>query len=245
MAKRTKKTEKFNGLDTSFKLKDIRALTTVQQDVFDSWDEGYNLMLHGVAGTGKTFLALFLAFKEILDPNNVFNKVYVVRSSVPSRDLGFLPGNVNEKMSAFEAPYRSNINELWGRGDAYDILKTKGTLEFISTSFLRGITLNNCIVIVDEIQNMKFEELDTTITRVGKNVKIIYAGDYRQTDLKATERSGLQTFLNIIDEMDETNEFDFIEFGAEDIVRSGLVKSYILKKLELEDLQSKKKTDKL
>jgi phosphate starvation-inducible protein PhoH len=238
MAKRTnKKTEKFHGVDTSFKLKEIKALTETQEDVFESWSDDYNLMLHGVAGTGKTFLALYLAFKTILE-NEIYNKVYIVRSSVPSRDLGFLPGTAKEKMAEYEAPYKSNINDLWGRGDAYDILKTKGTLEFISTSFLRGITLNNCIIIVDEIQNMKFEELDTVITRVGKNVKIICSGDYRQTDLKSNERSGLQKFLNIIDEMEE---FSFIEFEAKDIVRSGLVKSYILKKLELEDLQSSKK----
>jgi phosphate starvation-inducible protein PhoH len=237
MAKRTtKKSEKFHGLDTSFKLKEIKALTSIQQDVFDAWDEGYNLMLHGVAGTGKTFLGLYLAFKELMT-SPIHHKVYVVRSSVASRDLGFLPGNAVEKMSAFESPYKSTVNELWGRGDAYDICKTKGSFEFVSTSFLRGITLNNCIVVVDEIQNMSFGELDTIITRIGKNVKLIFCGDYRQTDLKASERSGLLTFLKIIEEM---KEFDFIEFGAEDIVRSSLVKSYILKKLELEDLQTSK-----
>lgn len=236
MAKRSKKPEKFHGLDTSFRLKEIKPLTDTQKDVFDAWEEGYNLMLHGVAGTGKTFLALYLAFKEMLS-SELHHKVYVVRSSVSSRDIGFLPGNPMEKMQQYELPYKAITNDLWSRGDAYDICKSKGSFEFVSTSFLRGITFNNCIIVVDEIQNMSFQELDTVITRIGKNVKLIFAGDYRQTDLKLNEQSGLKKFLKIIEGMDE---FDFIEFAPEDIVRSTMVKSYILKKLELEDLQSLK-----
>jgi phosphate starvation-inducible protein PhoH len=186
-----------------------------------------------MAGTGKSFLSLYLSLQAILAKKSPYLKIVVVRSAVPTRDIGFLPGSLKEKIEAYEEPYKIIVSEIFGRGDAYGILKNKGQVEFVTTSYLRGITLDDCIVIVDEFQNCTFQELDTIITRIGENGKIIFSGDYRQSDLdKSRERAGMIKFLDILEKM---YEFEFVEFDAEDIVRSGLVKSYIIAKSELED----------
>jgi phosphate starvation-inducible protein PhoH len=159
------------------------------------------------------------------------NKVIILRSVVPTRDMGFLPGSAKDKAKVYEAPYYSICNELFGRGDAYEILKTKGIVDFQTTSFIRGTTFSDCIVVVDEMQNMTYQELDSVITRIGDNCKIIFSGDFKQTDLlKDAERNGLLNFMKILKHM---NLFDCIEFTKEDIVRSKLVKSYIIAKEEL------------
>ena len=215
-----------------FKLDSIKPITIAQEDTFDSWDNDYHLMLHGIAGTGKTFIGLYLALKSVLEDKS-FNKIFVVRSVVPTRDMGFLPGNQKEKMKVYEAPYQDIARKLFSRGDAYEILKTKNIVEFMSTSFVRGITLDDCVIIVDEVQNMNAMELHSVMTRVGENCKIIFCGDVRQDDLtseRKKELSGLREFLRIIDSMEE---FDFIEFTTEDIVRSDLVKSYIIARSKL------------
>jgi len=217
----------FQGL----RLQNINPKTQAQQDVFDAFNEGYNLFLHGVAGTGKTFISLYLALKTILCSKE-YKKIVIIRSAVPSRDIGFLPGTAKEKMIMYEIPYQVICNDLFQRGDAYNILKTKGNIEFISTSFLRGITLNNCIVIADESQNYAFTECDTLISRVGNNCKIIFCGDIDQTDLlkNKNDLTGLPKFMKIIENI---NIFDFIEFDTKDIVRSALVKDYIIEKKKL------------
>lgn len=213
-----------------FSLRDIKPLTVNQQETFESWYEGQNLLLHGVAGTGKTFVSLYLALEEILR-NTYYNKVIVVRSVVPSRDMGFLPGNAKEKARIYEEPYKEICDDLFGRGDGYDVLKMKHMVEFTTTSFLRGMTFKDAIVIVDECQNMIMQELDTVITRMGDNSRIIFCGDFRQTDLqKEKEKSGLHTFMSILGSL---SCFDKIEFDTDDIVRSGIVRDYILSKLEL------------
>jgi phosphate starvation-inducible protein PhoH len=206
----------------------INPLTSTQADVFDAFEEDYNLMLHGVAGTGKTFVAMYLALKDVLAGVEQRKKIFIVRSVVPSRDMGFLPGNQKEKSKVYEAPYYTIANELFGRGDAYDTLKNKNVIEFITSSFIRGITLDNSIVIVDECQNMSAMELHSIMTRVGQNTKIIFCGDTRQDDLtseRKKETSGLGEFMRILKNMDA---FEFVEFGEQDIVRSDLVKEYII-----------------
>jgi len=214
-----------------FSLRHVTPLTSNQQATFESWHQNQNLLLHGVAGTGKTYISLFLALKEILKPDSTFTSIIIVRSTVPSRDMGFLPGKVDEKSKVYEDPYRDICDNLFGRGDGYDILKTKRLVNFTTTSFLRGTTFRDSIVIVDECQNMKLQELDTVVTRMGDNSRIVFCGDFRQTDLeREKERAGLHSFMRILD---HTDLFDRIEFGPEDIVRSGLVKAYILAKLEL------------
>jgi len=221
------------SFDQSFRLKKINPITNTQSDVFDAYYENYNLFLYGVAGTGKTYISLYLALKEILNPNTPYRNVYMIRSSVPSRDMGFMPGKLSEKMAVYEAPYVNMINDLFSRGDAYQILTLKNVFQMVSTSFLRGITFENCIVIADEIQNCSFQELDTLITRIGNNSKVIMCGDVAQNDLNKNKYdiTGFPAFFDIISSMEE---FDSIEFFPEDIVRSGLVKSYIMAKLKKE-----------
>lgn len=218
--------------NSNFNLKKIEPLTENQREAFEAYYNGKNLMLHGIAGCGKSFLSLYLSLEEVMQKNNEkYEKVIIVRSVVPTRDMGFLPGNNKEKARVYEAPYYAICTELFGRGDAYEILKQKNIVEFISTSFIRGITLNNCIIVVDEMQNMSGHELDSVITRVGKNCKIIFSGDFRQSDFtKEHEKSGIVSFMRIIEKM---KEFHFVDFDEDDIVRSGLVKSYIIHKDKL------------
>lgn len=226
----SKKKRRSNKQPQHFSLRDVKPLTYNQEDTFESWYNGQNLLLHGVAGTGKTFISLYLALEEILR-NNYYKKIVIIRSVVPSRDMGFLPGNAKEKARIYEEPYREICDDLFGRGDGYDVLRMKHMVEFTTTSFLRGMTFKDCIVIVDECQNMIMQELDTVITRMGDNSRIIFCGDFRQTDLqKEKEKSGLHTFMNILSDL---SCFDRVEFGTDDIVRSGIVRDYILSKLEL------------
>lgn len=205
-----------------FNLKYIRPLNNNQAKVLGS---DKNLVLSGYAGTGKTYLASYIAYKEIFSGN--YNKLVYMRSAVPTRNIGFLPGTDKEKLEVYEAPYIDIATELLGRGDAYDILKKKSLVHFTSTSFVRGINLRDAVLVVDETQNMSYHELDSIITRLNENCRIIFCGDIRQADLY---KNGLQDFYNVLKAMDE---FDFIEFQKEDIVRSELVKNYIIKKEEI------------
>jgi phosphate starvation-inducible protein PhoH len=212
----------------NFNLKNIEPLTNNQKLSFQAYEQGKNLMLHGIAGTGKSFISMYLALHQVLQENSQYKRVIIVRSVVPTRDMGFLPGNTKEKARVYEAPYYAICTELFGRGDAYEYLKTKGIVDFISTSFIRGITLNDCIIIVDEIANMTLHELDSVITRVGKNCRIIFSGDFRQSDFtREHEKNGLMDFMRIVERM---KSFAFIDFNEQDIVRSSMVKDYIIQK---------------
>jgi phosphate starvation-inducible protein PhoH len=211
-------------------LKDIKPLTPNQEKVFNYFHESYHLLLHGYAGTGKTYISLYLSLKELLTGKVKRDKITIIRSVVQSRDMGFLPGSVSEKSLMYETPYEMICSDLFGRGDAYSILKQKGIVDFTTTSFLRGMTFDNAIILVDEIQNMSFQELDTIITRTGDNSRVIFCGDYRQTDLtNDQEKKGLGFFLDIIKDI---KDIRCVDFDKQDIVRSGLVKEYILKKFE-------------
>jgi len=219
-------------LQKAFQIKTFSPMTQNQKLVFNHSDQGKNILLHGVAGTGKSFISLYLALKKVMTPGSPYKKVNIVRSVVPTRDMGFLPGNNKEKAKVYEQPYMQICSELFGRGDAYEILKNKGILDFISTSFIRGSTLSDCILVVDEIQNMDFGELDSVITRVGNNCKTYFCGDFRQSDFRRdVERSGVHKFMSIIKGM---NLFEFVEFNSSDIVRCELVKQYIIEKERLE-----------
>jgi phosphate starvation-inducible PhoH-like protein len=215
----------------NFNLKRVHPLTDNQKKTFEAFQRGKHLMLHGMAGTGKTFLSMYLAINDLMSGTSDQEKIYVIRSVVPTRDMGFLPGSQKEKMKVYEAPYYAICNELFERGDAYDILKQKNAVEFMSTSFVRGTTLNNCYVIVDEINNMTFHELDSVITRIGKNCRVIFCGDFRQSDLtREQERNGLKEFMKVIDRL---SDFEYIDFLEADIVRSKLVKEYIIARQKL------------
>ncbi len=216
-------------------LKSFDPLTENQRKFYEAYKRGdYFIALHGVAGTGKTFIALYKALEEVLDKSNPFKKIIIVRSAVPSREVGHLPGSLDEKTEIYRQPYQQICTTLFGRSDAYQRLEEQGLIEFISTSFIRGMSFDDAIIIVDEMQNMNFEEIDTVMTRVGYRSKIIWCGDYRQTDLnkKKSDVSGILKFFDIAHHM---HAFTRIEFLPADIVRSSLVKDYIIAKLQHED----------
>ena len=218
-------------------LLDIKPLTDSQQKVFDAWDKAKNLFLFGCAGTGKSFITIYLALRDILDEKTPYDKLYIVRSLVPTREIGFLPGDHEDKANLYQIPYKNMVRFMFEMPDdpsfemLYANLKAQDTISIWSTSFIRGTTIDNSIVLVDESENLNFHELASIITRLGVNSKIVFAGDAAQTDLtKAHEKTGIMDFKKIIDDMDE---FQSIEFGIDDIVRSGLVKSYLISKLNL------------
>ena len=216
---------------------DVNPITENQQLFFDEWGKGKNLFAYGAAGTGKTFIALYLALKDVIDEETPYDKVYIVRSLVSTREIGFLPGTHEDKSELYQVPYKNMVRSMFHMPDQtsfdmlYDNLKDQETISFWSTSFLRGTTLDDAIVIVDESQNLNFHELDSIITRVGQDSKIVFCGDINQSDLQRTnERNGILDFQRILQGMEE---FEEIEFGISDIVRSGLVKSYLISKMTL------------
>jgi predicted ribonuclease YlaK len=218
-------------------LKTFAPLTDNQRKFFDAYRrQDYFVALHGVAGTGKTFCALYKAIEEVLDKGNPFNKIIVVRSAVQSREIGHLPGDVDEKMEIYQQPYRQICETLFGRKDSWDRLEEQGHIEFISTSFIRGMSWDDAIIIVDECQNCSWEELNTCMTRVGYRSKIMFCGDYRQTDInkKKNDMSGLTKFLDIAQLM---NSHTRIEFTVDDIVRSSLVKDWVVASMKYEDMK--------
>jgi len=201
-------------------------LTSNQAIAFNSEK---HLIMHGVAGTGKTYVACYLGYRALAQKQQT--RMVIIRSAVPTRDIGFLPGTDKEKSAVYEEPYKDIAAEMFERGDAYEILKQKFVVEFMTTSFIRGITIDNAVILVDECQNMTFHELDSIMTRVGTNCRIIFCGDFRQDDFAGKrEQSGLNDFFKILKSMDQ---FDMIDFQIEDIVRSDLVKDYIIAKNEL------------
>ena len=208
-------------------LQEIEPLTKNQVIAFESKK---NLVLHGVAGTGKTYISLYLALDDMT--KGYYQQTIIIRSAVSTRDMGFLPGSDREKAAVYEEPYKDICVELFQRGDAYDLLKRHNQIHFMTTSFIRGITLKNATIIVDECQNMSFHELDSIITRIGEDCRIIFCGDFRQTDFtdKSREKSGLKDFLRILRCMEV---FDMVDFTTKDIVRSEFVKKYIIAKEDL------------
>jgi len=217
-------------------LVDIEPITENQKTLFNSYNEGKHLVAYGAAGTGKTFVTLYNAIKDVLDETTPYERIYIVRSLLATREIGFLPGDYEDKSDIYQVPYKHMVKYMFQlSSDAdfemlYGNLKSQDTIKFWSTSFLRGTTLDNAIVIVDEFQNLNFHELDSIITRVGENSRVCFCGDARQTDLvKTNDRNGIVDFMNILRKMPS---FDIIEFDIDDIVRSGLVKEYIVAKLE-------------
>ena len=215
----------------------IKPITDNQKLVFSTWKKGLNQFLFGAAGTGKTFVSLYLALQEVMDLKKSVDKVILVRSLIPTREIGFLPGDEEDKAALYQVPYRNMVQFMFEMpnekafNNLYDKLKSQGSLYFLSTSFLRGLTFDNSIIIVDECQNLNFHELDTIITRVGQDSKIMFCGDFNQTDLvKNNEKNGLHDFMRILEEM---KEFNCTEFTIGDIVRSGFVRSYLINKTKM------------
>ncbi len=215
---------------------DIEPITENQQKLFDSYSQGKHLVAYGCAGTGKTFITLFNAIKDVLDERSPYEKIYIVRSLVATREIGFLPGSYEDKSDIYQIPYKNMVKYMFQMPSDSDFemlygnLKSQETIKFWSTSFIRGTTLDNSIIIVDEFQNMSGHELDSIITRIGENSKIMFCGDATQSDLvKTNERNGIVDFMKILRVMPS---FDIIEFGVDDICRSGLVKEYLIAKMQ-------------
>ena len=229
-------TKKSKEIDASTMVS-VKPITDTQKVVFETWKKEKNQFLFGAAGTGKTFVSLYLALNDIFNLKTKYDKVVLVRSLIPTRDIGFLPGDEEDKSALYQVPYQNMVQFMFEMpneqafNSLYDRLKGQGSLFFLSTSFLRGLTFDNSIIIVDECQNLNFHELDTIITRVGQDSKIVFCGDFDQTDLvKQNERNGLHDFLRILNEMDE---FNCTEFTLGDIVRSGFVRNYLINKIKL------------
>ena len=231
----TKQMKRKKPLSAGYLL-DIEPITDNQRILFESYKANKHLIAYGAAGTGKTFVTLYNALKDVLDDNTPYERIYIVRSLVATREIGFLPGDYEDKSDIYQVPYKHMVKYMFQMpSDAdfemlYGNLKSQDTIKFWSTSFLRGTTLDHSIIIVDEFQNLNFHELDSIMTRVGENSKIMFCGDASQTDLQKTnDRNGIVDFMNILRKMPS---FDIIEFGIDDIVRSGLVKEYIIAKLD-------------
>ena len=213
----------------------VKQITDNQKVAFEAFKkDNKELFLHGAAGTGKTFISLYLALEKVLDPSTPYQCVYLIRSAVPTREIGFLPGDEEDKTALYQIPYQNMVQFMFEQPSdtaftmLYDRLKAQGSVMFLTTSYLRGITLDNAIIIVDECQNLNFHELDTIMTRVGQDSKIIFSGDFFQSDLvKNSDKDGMPKFMDIIAEMEE---FTSVEFNIGDIVRSGLVRSYLISK---------------
>ena len=229
----TKKSKEINAST----MVSVKPITDTQKVVFDTWKKEKNQFLFGAAGTGKTFVSLYLALNDIFNLKTKYDKVVLVRSLIPTRDIGFLPGDEEDKSALYQVPYQNMVQFMFEMPNEqafntlYDRLKGQGSLFFLSTSFLRGLTFDNSIIIVDECQNLNFHELDTIITRVGQDSRIIFCGDFDQSDLvKHNEKNGLHDFLRILEEMEE---FNCSEFTIGDIVRSGFVRSYLINKAKM------------
>ena len=231
MASKKNKEINHNNLTT------VKPIGDNQKEVFSTWKKGKNQFLFGAAGTGKTFISLYLALNDVFDLKKPYDKVVLVRSLIPTREIGFLPGDEEDKAALYQVPYQNMVQFMFELPNEqqfntlYDKLKGQSSLFFLSTSFLRGLTFDNSIIIVDECQNLNFHELDTIITRVGQDSKIVFCGDFDQTDLiRQNERNGLHNFLRILNEMEE---FNCVEFTLGDIVRSGFVRTYLINKIKL------------
>ena len=219
-------------------LRDIEALTPNQQKLFDAYAEDKHLVAYGAAGTGKTFITLYNALRDVLDQETPYEKIYIVRSLVATREIGFLPGDHEDKSTLYQLPYKAMVKYMFEMPTEADFemlygnLKAQDTIDFWSTSFIRGTTFDKSIIIIDEYQNLNYHELDSIMTRVGQDSKIMFCGDATQTDLtRENDKNGIVDFMRILRLM--ANSVDIIEFGVEDIVRSGICKEYILAKMEL------------
>ena len=235
MAVKTRaKTKKRHPINSDLMVK-IQPLTENQEKIFKAWDDGKHLFIYGAAGTGKTFCALYKALQDCLKATPSYDHVYLVRSLVATREIGFLPGDHEDKASLYQIPYKHMVKYMFEMPNdnefevLYGSLKAQETIKFWSTSFLRGVTLDNSVIIIDEMQNLNFHELDSIITRVGENTRIVFCGDAMQSDLTRTnEKNGIHDFMRILEMMPD--DFAMIEMGIDDICRSGLVRNYLVAK---------------
>jgi len=209
----------------AFTLADIQPKTEAQRMMIDGYLSGQNVVAFGSAGTGKSFIACYLALKDIIEKEK--DRIIIMRSAVPTRDQGFLPGTLEEKSAVYEIPYVAIVNDICQNGTAWEILTKKKTIEFMTTSYVRGITLDDAVIIVDEFQSMTEHEIYSLLTRCGENTQVILCGDTRQSDLnKKKEESCFDWVMKVTQRMPEW--FDPVRFLPCDIVRSEFVKKLIM-----------------
>ena len=227
---RQERNNKETSTKLNFTLSHISPLTSNQKLTFTNYAQNKNLLLIGSAGSGKTFLSTYLSINELINGESQKKKLYICRTAEPSKNVGFLPGSIKEKTKVYEAPYYPIFAQLFERGDAYEYLKNKGMIEFISTSYIRGLTFDNCIIIVDEVQNLEWNELYAIMTRIGQNCRIIFCGDYKQSDLKNNYKTDNKKddILKFIDVVKRMSSFSTVEFNHDDIIRSKIVKEFII-----------------
>ena len=220
-------------------LNDIAPLTYSQERVFDLWRDDYSMVLSGSAGTGKSLVALFLALQEVLSGKSKYKKVIIVRSAVQTREIGHLKGDLSEKTEVYELPYIQLCNDIFCKYNQYKFLKESGIIEFVTTSFVRGLTFKDCIVIADEFQNCNYGEISTVVSRLGNNAKIVLCGDTKQNDLitKRNEESGMAEFVEISKMIPS---FRNVHFTVDDIVRSGLVKEFLMAEERYNELKTER-----
>ncbi len=211
-------------------LKDIQPLTEKQRDFFESYagSDDTQILAYGSAGTGKSFLALYLALVDVLENKGNHKQIVILRSPLSVNHQGHLPGTLEEKEAVYERPYQDIVNWLFDHNEAYDELKKHNIIKFMSTSYIRGLTWDNTIIIADEVQNMLWEEINTIITRIGTNSRVLLLGDLKQDDIKVAKRNQATGMIRLIEVCKAMKRFDLVEFGRDDIVRSELVKSWII-----------------
>lgn len=209
---------------TKYDIKAVKPLNETQEHMFRSYYEGRNIVALGSAGTGKSMISLYLGLSDVFDHSKPQDKIIIVRSVVPTREVGFLPGTLDEKLAIYELPYKEIVGSLFTRAKSYENMKAAGKVEFMCTSFIRGLTWDNAIVILDEAQNCTFHEINSVATRLGRNSRLIVLGDTKQGDLDKREFSGIAKLEQVTTVM---NAFDNIYFTPHDIVRSHFVKAWL------------------
>jgi len=208
-------------------LRRVFPITESQKELYTSYINGYNVCAAGSAGTGKSYLALYLAFDDILNADTQCDHVIIVRSAVPTRNIGFKPGTTEEKLAEYETPYIDICTDLFRRKSTYGDMKKANLLTFVDTSCIRGQTWNDAVVIIEEVENMNFHEINSVMTRIGKNSKVIITGDIKQTDLLSSNKdtSGMVEALRVLERIPS---FKTVQFTRNDIVRSGFVRDWII-----------------
>jgi phosphate starvation-inducible PhoH-like protein len=200
----------------------VKGLTEGQQDYLDAINENVVTLCSGLAGTGKTYIAVVRAV-ELLQEGQ-YKRIVIARPAVEcGKSLGFLPGNEDEKVAPYMRPIKDILHELIDAKQLEEYIKNE-TIEFCALTYMRGRTLNNCIMILDEAQNATWEELMMFLTRIGKNSKIIISGDETQEDVF---HKALAQCLCKFDTKPYIREIEVIYLDVEDIVRNGLIRKII------------------